>query len=458
LVHPADSRSNAWEDVADLSASFGVELDPWQELVLRAALGERAGGRWAAQQVALSAPRQNGKSQLIVARALAGALLFGERLIVISAHQADTARETFQKFMEQIDQSPALLARLRGGSVRDGVMNAVNREHIKFQNGAMIKFKARTGSGGRGFSADCLLLDEAQILGARAWASIRPTMSARKNPQVWLLGTPPTPEDDGEVFARIRESALAGKTTRLAYAEWSADPDADPSLVETRRSANPAWDSRINHELVQGEYESMSAEQFALERLGIWPSDTRSAIFPNWPDLAAEFSMAGRGSYGMALDVSSDLAYSSVAVAAGDADVQVDYRRNGVGVVLDQVRDVRAQLGISGPVLLMGRNAATYAADLDARGVATVIASNADRVGACARLNEAVTEGQLRHRSQEPLSLAVSGAKWSTAPDGRVLDRRHAAADLGPLYAVAGALLALSSDVGPPPPIEFTFG
>ena len=37
--------------------------------MLQAALVVRADGRWSTPQVALSAPRQNGKSQLIVARA-----------------------------------------------------------------------------------------------------------------------------------------------------------------------------------------------------------------------------------------------------------------------------------------------------------------------------------------------------------------------------------------------------
>jgi hypothetical protein len=181
-----------------------VVLDPWQEAVLQAAMGERSDGTWAAKQIGLSAPRQNGKSQLIVARALAGALLFGERKIVISAHSQDTARETFAKFIEQIDEQPALAERI------DKVMNALNREFIKFKNGAVVQFKARTVSGSRGFSSDCLLLDEAQILGMPAWVSINSTMSARPNPQIWLMGTPPTPEDNGEVFTSIRDAAMGG--------------------------------------------------------------------------------------------------------------------------------------------------------------------------------------------------------------------------------------------------------
>lgn len=271
---PESQAANSWEDVADLSAALGVVLDPWQEDVLKAALGERRDGLWAARQVGLSAPRQNGKSQLIVARILAGALLFGEKKIVVSAHQQDTSRETFAKFLEIYDESEALRKRVKS------VMNALNRESITFTNGAKVQFKARTGSGGRGFSSDCLLLDEAQILSSRTWASINSTMSARPNPQVWMMGTPPTPEDDGEVFGRVRQAALSGGSSGLAYLEWSADPDDDPAKERTRWKANPAWASRINHGVVEGEFQSYSKEEFARERLGIWDSEraTRGAI------------------------------------------------------------------------------------------------------------------------------------------------------------------------------------
>lgn len=273
------SRANSWQDVADLSSKAGVPLDDWQSLVLEDALGERADHSWAAKRVGLSVPRQNGKSQLMVARALAGALLFDEKKIVISAHQADTARESFSKLIEilEADGNEWLRSRLDPKYGRGGVMNAINREAVKFSNGALIQFKARTLAGGRGFSSDCLLLDEAQRLGRAAWASINSTMSARANPQVWLLGTPPTPEDDGEVFESVRLAATEGVSSTSAWLEWGAEPDDDPADEFTRWKANPAWNTRINHEVVQGEFETYTPEQFALDRLGIWAAELRAS-------------------------------------------------------------------------------------------------------------------------------------------------------------------------------------
>lgn len=287
LVKPHGVRDNSWQDVADLSARLGVRLDSWQELVLEAAMGERTDATWAAKRVGLSVPRQNGKSQLMVSRILAGALLFGEKKIVVSAHQQDTAREAFSKLMEIIedDANGSLRKRLDPRFGRNGIMNAINREAVRFTTGATVQFKARSGAGGKGFSSDCLLLDEAQILPSRAWTSINSTMSAMPNPQVWLLGTSPQDEDDSFAFDAVRASALAGKSTSSAWCEWGVNVDSDeyraalPDLLAKRWSpaveylcwsGNPAWLTRINHEVVVGECETYFPDKFGQDRLGIW--------------------------------------------------------------------------------------------------------------------------------------------------------------------------------------------
>lgn len=335
MVAPQGVRANSWQDVADISASFGIKLDPWQELILEAAMGERSDGTWAAKRVGVSVPRQNGKSQLLVARALAGALLFGEKKIVVSAHQADTARESYTKLMEIIEADGNDALRARVLPVGKGSIGAFNRELVKFTNGAVIQFKARSGPGGKGFSSDCLLLDEAQILGSRAWTSINSTMSAMPNPQVWLLGTPPQEEDDSYTFEMVRSAAIEGKSTASAWIEWSADPksaDYDPASEYTRWSANPAWNTRINHEVVQGEYETYAPDRFAQDRLGQWRDETSLVSRVIMPDdwsataTATQVSPDDPGIPSMGVKFSPD--GSRVAVAGafkrGDSPIHVE--------------------------------------------------------------------------------------------------------------------------------------
>ena len=307
LVAPQGVKANSWEDVADLSAQAGIVLDGWQELILQTAMGERRDNTWAAKRVGVTVPRQNGKSQLLVARALAGAVLFGEKKIVISAHQQDTAREAFNKLVEILEDEGNgwLMDRVKP----NGIMNAINREQVKFKNGATVQFKARSGAAGKGFSSDCLMLDEAQILSQRAWVSINSTMSAMHNPQVWLLGTSPQEEDDSDVFESIRTAAIEGRSSTAAWCEWGADakaPDYDPASEYTRWAANPAWNTRINHEVVDGEFETYAPDKFAQDRLGIWRSemDYSGAIDgKTWADAGVKVKPEGVPAFGVAFSM-----------------------------------------------------------------------------------------------------------------------------------------------------------
>lgn len=412
-------------------------------------MGERSDGSWAAKRIGLSAPRQNGKSQLIVARALAGALLFGEKKIVISAHAQDTARETFSKFIEQIDNSAALAERV------DKVMNAINREWIKFTNGAVVQFKARTVSGSRGFSSDCLLLDEAQILGMPAWVSINSTMSARPNPQVWLLGTPPTPEDNGEVFTSVRESARSGSSQALAWLEWAASPTDDPVLESTRASANPAWHTRINHEVVQGEYETYPPDRFALDRLGIWRTDQEQRVIPMdiWADRKVDASGVPAGDpAAFGLDMSHDRVVS-IGVCV-DEHIEVA-ALDKVADTLGAVEWLIERAGKRIPVVVDGQSpAASMVSALRNAGVQVVVSSAPDMAKACGSFYDAVLEGRLTHFNQAPLNAALAGARKRPigTAGGWGWDRKDYSINLAPLVSVTLARFGATSGPAPKKP------
>ncbi len=186
----------------------GLHLDPWQAYVLREALGEREDGQWAAREVGLVVPRQNGKGGILEARELAALFVLGERLIVHSAHQFDTSLEAFRRLRELIEDTPALSKRLKPR----GIKNSHGEEGIELKGGQRVRFRTRTKGGGRGFAADCLILDEAMILPTTAHGALMPTLSARPNPQVWYTGSAVDREvhEHGEVFARVRARPQAG--------------------------------------------------------------------------------------------------------------------------------------------------------------------------------------------------------------------------------------------------------
>lgn len=438
-------------------ARFGIVLDEWQEVVLEAALHERMDGRWSTPQVAVSTPRQNGKSQLIVARALAGALLFDEKTIIVSAHQQDTAREVFTRIVDLIDTNPQLEERI----APNGVMRALNREYIKFRNGASIRFKARSTGGGRGFSCDCLLLDEAQILGSPAWSAILPTMSARPNPQVWLLGTPPTPQDDGEVFSRLRAAGIAGVQQRLAYLEWSADPADDFDSPATWAKANPSYGGRIGEDAILVERAAMSDHQFALERLGIWNTSESIAVIPRhtWSKLAVSDVPADEPS-AFGLDMSPDRNVSIGVCLRGDPDhvevAALDRVTDTAGVVEWLAERAGSKITV---VVDQQSPAASMVPALRAAGVKVNVTSAADMSKACGAFYDAVLEGRLSHFDQEPLNLALTGARKRNIGDagGWGWDRKNYSIDISPLVAVTLARFGASVAVQKQPSMSYAF-
>lgn len=435
LVAPA-SRANSWEDVADLAATLGIPLDEWQEQVLEAAMGERADGRWASKFIGLSAPRQNGKSQLIVARALAGVLLFNEKTIIISAHETDTARQVWQRLIDTIEDNPTLEARVTGR------MNAVNRESLTFGEGLdkqTIKLKARGQSGSRGFSADCLLLDEAQILGRQAWGSIVPTMSARPNPQLWLFGTPPTLNDDPFAFARVRDQSIARKA-RHCWLEWSATEGDDPDDPETWAKANPSFGVRLSEEACADDRAAMDDQQFAMERLGMWaPSADSLRVIPSdaWASRAIPVDQVPTDSpTAFGLDMSHDRVVS-IGVCVGE-HVEVA-ALDKVSDTLGAVEWLIERAGKKIPVVVDGQSpAASMVSALRNAGVQVVITSAPDMAKACGSFYDAVLEERLTHFDQAPLNAALSGARKRPigTAGGWGWDRKDYSINLAPLVSV----------------------
>ncbi len=441
------ARANGWEDVSDLAATLGMPLDEWQDQALEAAMGERSDGRWASKFVGISAPRQNGKSQLIVARALAGVLLFSEKMIIISAHETDTAREVWKRLIDIVEANPTLEARVTGR------MDAINREFLAFGHGAdrqTIKLKARRRSGVRGFSADCLLLDEAQILGKGAWGSIVPTMSARPNPQIWLFGTPPTDEDDPFAFSRVRESAMA-KKARHTWLEWAAAPGDDFDSPAVWAAANPAFGVRISEEACADDRAAMDDRQFAEERLGIWRTDTSRAVFSEseWKALGCDGPPDGVKPKALAVDMSHG---REVSVAAcwhteGGLFAEEVWAGTDTAAVTEWLK---GRAGFRIPVMVDAASpASSLVPALKAARVKVVITQAADMAKACGLVFDMVTAGTLRHGDgpgQESLSAAVSGARKRPIRDagGWGWDRRDESVNIAPLVSFTLAVLGAS--------------
>src|SRR6516164_1948137 len=132
-----DYGSSAGQEAVELAALAGLRLDAWEALVLEHALGEGPDGRWAAAEVGLCVPRQNGKNAVLEARELAGLFLLGEELIIHSAQQFKTAREHFLRLVGLVEGTAKLSRRVKR------VIRSHGEEGIEMLNGQRILFLAR---------------------------------------------------------------------------------------------------------------------------------------------------------------------------------------------------------------------------------------------------------------------------------------------------------------------------
>lgn len=451
------SVTSAGEDAIGAYELTGGCLNPWQASVLLDSLGERADGRWAAFEVGLVVARQNGKDEVLLARELAGLFIWHERLIIHSAHKFDTAMEHLERLADLIHEVPEFRKRIR----------KVNRSHgqegITLRDGARIRFRARTRSGGgRGYTADCVIFNEAMDLPDALVGSIMPTLSARSKlvpgPQIWLTGSAVDQETmpNGLVLARVREAGIAGANERLAYFEWSADDDADPHDWLARSRANPSLGFQISHEHVETEFQSpsMSARQFGIERLGIgdWPdtSDDPDRVISVEAWGACSCSDASKRIVGpktFAVDVAPQEAFGSIAVSGKRDDglfhVAVVEHKAGTHWMKPMLRGLLAERGSR----LVGERtgpAAAVVQDLIDDGLMSEkdVVSSREYAQMCAEFFNAVAERLLRYPVPQPdLDSALASARTTPLEGAWKWSRKNStSADISPLIAATHAV------------------
>jgi phage terminase large subunit-like protein len=447
--------SSSGRDAVDLARSVGLWLDPWQAHVLEHSLGERADGKWAAFEVALVVGRQNGKGAVLEARELAGLFLFGEQMILHSAHEFKTAQEAFRRVLALIEAKDHLRKRVKR------VRTSHGDEGIELLTGQRLRFVARSTGSGRGFSGDLVVLDEAYNLGGEAMAALLPTLSARTHvtrggPQIWYASS--AGMESSEQLLRVHDRALQGGDPRLAYFEWSADPSLGLDSPDAWAQANPALGIRIDEEFVHAERAALPDYEFGRERLGYWPSTDLGKVIPLdlWLKLGDPESQI-QDPVVFAAAATPDRSRGAIAVAGGRADgrwhVEVIEYRPGI----DWMRDRLIQLNESHrPIAIAidpGSSCGSIIPGLQEAGIEPELFTGRDRAAACGALYDAVVETQtLRHLNQEALNFALMNAKKKDAADAWVFDRK-AGTDISPLDAVALALfgyLKYAKNEGPP--------
>lgn len=445
--------------VLELVEACGIRLMGWQEDVLRASLLRGDDGRWAAMDTGLMVPRQNGKSELVLARLLGGLFVLGEEFLVYTAHLADTAKEMFRRLDDTIESKP-WLAREVGH-----VWRTNGHEAIELRDGRRVRFRTRTKGGGRGFAnVSFVAFDEAMDIPVASHSSILPIISASQapaGPQVWYLGSAvdQLKHEDGVVFAKVRERALEGRQ-RICYFEWSPGYGS-PELVPAELAADPAVWAANNPSLglvldegsVENEHESMIPREFAIERLGEgdWPRTTvdadRKIELAVWRKLKDARSSIS-GGLCLAFDVSPERS-AAIAVAGfredGKVHVEVVDHRAGTRWLGARLAQLVEDHDPAATVCDARGPAGSILDALAELGVKVEEATASEHARGCGQLVDLVDADEVRHLGQGELEAAVAGAATRPLGEAWAWARQGSGVDISPLVAVTLAVWGLQA-------------
>jgi hypothetical protein len=463
ILHlPPDVHSlAAAEEAIELADHYGVcsggQLSEAQRITLRAGLGERRDGTWAAATVGDFKGRQGGgKTDVIAARELAGLVLFGERLLIHTAHEFPTANESFLRLVavfENWDDLRKRVARIRYANGEQG---------IELLSGQRLKYRARTGGSGRGFAkADLVVYDEAQHLTAEHVAASGPTRLANPNPQSWYAGSGGF--STSLQAWRLRRRALSGNGGRLAYTENTAE---DVAIVDGRVESSapdpfdrynwvkalPGLGRWVTEEALSDLFDELGPELFARECLCVWEpaADSEAGVFPPgaWEQVRGEASPQGAVTFGV--DVNPERTRAAIVAADPGGNVELVEYRAGTSWVADWFREKESRR--SGAVAVDGSGPVrSLIPDLEAAGVE--VEKVGDMPGACGDFYARVVETRCQVRRHADLDSAVAGAVRRQSGDVWRWDRRSASTDISPLVAatvavwVAGGEVDVSSQV-----------
>jgi hypothetical protein len=453
------------DEAVEFVASVGLALDDWQAFVLRESLGTDGNGRWAADECGLTLARQNGKTRLSVARELCAAFLFGDELVIHSAHERPASFEAFLMLVGLLEGSAELSRQVKA------IRRQAGNEGIDLLDGRRVRYRTRTKGGGRGFACDLLVLDESHTLSEASMAALMPMLGTRIG-QVVYLGTAVDKaiHEHGAVFSLLRERARSGQSERLCYFEWSppipldehgrelGPDDLEDAFLDDElnlRAANPALASgRLTVEAVGLERRALSRRAFAVERLscGDRPTGAGGEDGPipleRWLELVDEGSKpleplvlaidvnpAGRACFAAGGKREDGLVH--VGLVASDLQVE--------GADLDTPGGLYAQLrsfvrdhAIGDYVRVDERVLRPHVHDLIMDSTYAMIepVSTSAYADACDRLVALVNEGRLRHVGSATLTNALKVARARPLGDSFLWSRRLSGGDASPVIAV----------------------
>lgn len=442
-------RESYGSAIAAIADRIGQPLMPWQRMV--ADVGgeiDPLTGLPAYRKVAVTVPRQNGKTTLLLSwelqRAIGFAQEFGPQRIVYSAQTGSDARK---KLVE--DQMP-VLERHRKPLGIVSMTRANGNESVVFRNGSRLVLMASGVESGHGKTVDLGVVDElfADDDDRRDQALI-PAMATKPFAQTLVCSTAGT--DDSEplnrLVARGRRSVEAGSTSGLAYFEWSAGLDEDPDDPATWWGCMPALGFTISEAVVRQAREDMTDGEFRRAFLN-QPTRANDRVIPqsSWDQVCDLEASPGAGLV-FGVDVNPERSAASIVAAAGGVVpvVELVEHRDGTGWLVERTAELVARWGDPFVFVDGSGPAASMIGELQAAGVHVRPLPPKELVAACGSFFDRVIEARIRIRRDTRLDAAAAGVVKRPVGDAWAWARKHSSVNVSPLIAATLAMWGATS-------------
>jgi phage terminase large subunit-like protein len=469
IATPARSTSTAGPKAAAVAQLAGLELMPWQQYALDRILEKDPDGQWTHSEAGVIVARGNGKTKLLAARILYGLLVEGEDILGVASNNRSVARELWTDVVRLFIDSP--LARYVDELPRKA--NGQEELRIRTLDGRAARYRiAAANAGTRGFRASLLVVDEVrELANLESYAAVTGVQAGLPRRTQRVL-TSTAGDADSVVLNNLRDrgraaAAAPAEHPRLAWLEWSADPDLDLDNVEAWRQANPSLGYRVSLDMLKQEAAAVPENVFRTEYLNLWVEVLASAIGRSAWEAATDDTPLDRAWpawVGVELSPSQDWAAAVLAARAPDGITHLrllELADSLPGGTVDPrpfaVR-VAAQARSTGALAVIGDkwHAAPILDQLDAARITTAGLPPAAMALATAAFVAGVSSTRVRHNADPHLAGQVLAAGTRPAGDGgRILSRRDSTGPIAAAVAAAAATYAATAPDLPTPGVIF---
>lgn len=464
-------------------------LYPWQRWLSIHAFEtiERDGKRvFRFRTVLVLVARQNGKTTFAELKNLWKMYVLQVPLVIGTAQSVDLAEESWVKGVEIAEAVPELAEMIVAVDKTNG------KKALRLNNSSRWLVKAATRGGGRGLSGDDVNLDELrEHRKFEAWGAISKTTMARPGSQVWAITNAgddgsvvlnKLQEDAREVIKELSAGNVDPRHVSTGLFEWTVPDDVKCTCMRTGarphkptcQLADRALWAQANPALGHG----LLTEIAIIDALGTDPEgvfrtevlcqrvpDLNRAVIDAiaWSNLADRDSRPNLDNVTFAVDVSpdGDASIASYSETDGVGHLELVDHRPGTSWIPERLATLKARYNPVAIVLDAHGPAGQLLVALDELGIrkqkidvdqqtlaeswrrgGLFVPATQEVAAACAQFVAAVRDGEFRHIDQEPMTVAISGAKARPLGDSWAWGRRLADVDISPLVACTHARYA----------------